>query len=221
MENLAPLIAQLWTVLTARAQALSDIWKGFHDFPKILPRKIHASVSRDLAKLESLLRRKLLYDAHQLSAAMTPEPPKPKRVLSNKQGARSKGSTAAEPRAPSILPFRFDEGSARAGRPFHRPRILSFDAIMAMPTRMKTPRPETLDTTRLFRRLESFYVAIGETDILARKLAQRLANNDLPRLKMFKAGKTYKPWAGVFAKIDLILAGFDLPNPAFDNFDTS
>jgi hypothetical protein len=205
MENLSPLIAQLWTVLTARADALSRVWKGFANFPETLPRRIYNSVWQDLRKLESLLRRKILFDAQQIYMTLQPSPPKAKRARPAEQGARSPNGKAKSNHR--IAPFRLDDGGPPKARAFQAPRILSYDAIMAMPARVKKPRAETLSTARLLRRLETFYTAINETDVLARKLAQRLADHQPPRLKPFKAGKIYKRWAAVFAKIDLIFAG--------------
>ncbi len=215
MENLSHLIAQLWTVLTTRAQALSNVWNGFHDFPEFLPRKIYASLARELSQLESLLRRKILHDAQQIQITLEPERPKQTRAAPKPSRAPSEKKDA-ETVPHRFLPFRFDDGATRAGQPFQRPRILSFDAIMAMPSPVKKIRAETLGTTRLFRRLESFYVAIDEIDVLAEKLSKRLARNDRPRLKRFKASKPFKRWAELVVRIDLAFAGIDLPNRRFD-----
>jgi hypothetical protein len=59
MEKLTHLIAKLWTLLKARAEASRVAWTNFDTLPQTLPRHMHAAVMSELQKLERLLRRKI------------------------------------------------------------------------------------------------------------------------------------------------------------------
>jgi hypothetical protein len=217
MEHLTPLIAKLWSVLNARAQALSNAWKGFVNFPDFLPRKVHARLVRELARMESLLRRKILHDAHKLKPTLTPTPPKVPRTKTKTQRSICNGEVSETEKPFRTAPFRFDDISAGGNQCLNARRTPSNDHIMAMRAQAQKPRAEMLDTARLHRRLESFYIALQETDLLARKLAQRLADNDPPRLKPFKPGKIFKPWTQLFETIDWSLASYDFPECDLDS----
>ena len=197
------LLAQLWHLLTMRTDALSAAWGGFAKFPESLSRKAYAGLVRELAVLETLLRRMIFWDALQLVRQNINQsaPAKPASARSAQKSAAAK--PAQDKTSAYRTPvFRLDEPQTRASRPFHAPRILSFDQIMAMPKHVSEPKAETRDTARLKRRLEAFYIAIHNRDRSAQKLARRLAKDQPPRLKPVRLSKRPKDWQPLLIEID-------------------
>jgi hypothetical protein len=168
MTYLRERLRHLWSFIHARAEALAARWNGFVDFPDALPRKVYSKFSRELGVIESMLRRAIY------AAALALKRPPPKSAPARTAPDFTPKTTRTEPRDPKPPQFRLSETDSLS-RPFHAPRILTFDQIISIPTRTKTERPETVSTDSLSRRCYALSHAMADPEKLARKLARRLA----------------------------------------------
>ena len=193
MNHIAILITKLWTVLTTRADALRRACMGFENAPETLSRRAHAMVSRELRKLEGLLRRKILYDAHQIHTVLLPQPPKRPRAEAKARRDSKSGTLRT-------ASFRLDEG--RAGDAFKR-QVLQFLGIKdRAPAPLRNPPAEYVNADALVRRARAFYAALGNTDALAQKLARRLARHGFLRVRSFRTAEHEHSWENGFDEID-------------------
>ena len=77
MTTFVELIEQLFSLLTTRTHAFTAAWNGFENFPDVLPRKAYARFVREIAELETMLRRLIYWDALRLRRAALAKPEKP------------------------------------------------------------------------------------------------------------------------------------------------
>ncbi|MFM2423029.1 MAG: hypothetical protein RL291_1559 [Pseudomonadota bacterium] len=234
MTNFNDLVATLWSLALTQAKAFASRWDM--SFPRTMTRAAYAATKREIEAIEALLRRALYADAlrRMVSLAREPEP----QAKPRKTAAAPKTTKDAKEPEPSEVSedvededddedrepvFRLDEPKSQGSRPFHRPRILSFDEIIAMPKREPKVRKDRLSTRSLERRFEAFMIVLHDRTATVDRLARRLLKNQPPHFKPIKTGpraqigadfimEAQAAYPGLLDKMHALIAARAAPN---------
>jgi hypothetical protein len=175
----------LKAIFAAQMRVFQTRWLA-HALPALLPRKLHAELTRALSRLEAMLRRLIIAKALHLGIPLQPfedeedDQGSDQPARTSTPDRKPSDTSQAEPRASARPKFRINEIEPRGLTRDDGPRILSFDEIIAMPPRAPKPVAEMKSTARLSRRLEAFLKALKNIDLYAETLAHHIAEGFVP-----------------------------------------